>query len=255
MRLFSVSLFWGLAVLGSCATPKKVLKDRLSQEHCKQKIAGIRASAQTQPVIDINPTCDIGKISYMYSRKELQLSFWRDYPYQICLVELKRFEVLRANDNNNRQIEPIRDGNNVCFQNRNPNGGTVYVLLKPRGFTYVSEIFYEIQRMQHSNAPPVRSFGGTRDRSFVSTTPRPLRTFQPLPALITPVPDVRTIRRRPRIISPRPVPSPLPLSRQWFLRQLPVFRERLIDQNEWRRNELQRENTRLRQSFQRFLGQ
>ena len=65
----------------------------------------IRASAQTQPVIDINPTCDIGKISYMYSRKELQLSFWRDYPYQICLVELKRFEVLRANDNNNRQIE------------------------------------------------------------------------------------------------------------------------------------------------------
>lgn len=33
-------VFWALIVLGACATPKKLIKDRMSQEHCKQKIAG-----------------------------------------------------------------------------------------------------------------------------------------------------------------------------------------------------------------------
>lgn len=32
--------FLALIVLGACATPKELIKDRMSQEHCKQKIAG-----------------------------------------------------------------------------------------------------------------------------------------------------------------------------------------------------------------------
>lgn len=65
----------------------------------------MKSNAQSQPVVDVNPTCDIGKVSYMYSRGQLQLSFWRDSPYQICLVELKRFEVLRSTDSNDRRLE------------------------------------------------------------------------------------------------------------------------------------------------------
>lgn len=33
-------VLWALIVFGACATPKELLKDRMSQEHCKQKIAG-----------------------------------------------------------------------------------------------------------------------------------------------------------------------------------------------------------------------
>lgn len=69
------------------------------------KFYRMKSNAQSQPVVDVNPTCDIGKVSYMYSRGQLQLSFWRDSPYQICLVELKRFEVLRSTDSNDRRLE------------------------------------------------------------------------------------------------------------------------------------------------------
>nr|XP_019921760.2 uncharacterized protein LOC105325933 [Crassostrea gigas] len=226
-------VFWALIVLGACATPKKLIKDRMSQEHCKQKIAGMKSNAQSGPSIDVNPTCDIGKVSYMYSRGQLQLSFWRDSPFQICLVELKRFEIVRSTDNNNQQLEQIPDGENVCFQNRNANGGTVYIVLKPRGFTYISEIYYEIQRLHLTDDSSVNP--NPRGQLSVSTSPSPPtpRTHHPQFDIITPVPNVHDLRmRRPESLR-RPVQTPLPLSRQWFLRQLPLNRNRAAE-NTWR---------------------
>ncbi|XP_061194369.1 uncharacterized protein LOC133202547 [Saccostrea echinata] len=257
MKKIIVTILLGLCMIGDCATPLKAMKKRLTQEQCKQKVAGMKTRSQSS-YVSVNPTCDLGKVSVMYSRSELQLSFWRDYPYQICLVELKRYEVLRAWDASRQQIQPIRDGNNVCFQNRNPNGGTVNVLLKPSGFTYISEVYYEIQRLQTSGS--FSAVSPSRDqRPLPITTPLPERRFRLFRDVITPVPRLRDLRMRRPVVFPSPVPSPspLPLSRRWFLGQLPRFTNRMRgDVRRLRGNNMQeRDNIRFRQGLQRFFGQ
>lgn len=116
----------------------------------------------------------------------------------------------------------------------------MYIVLKPRGFTYISEIYYEIQRLQQTDDSSVNS--NPRGHLFVSTSPSPptARTHQPQFDIITPVPNVPDLRmRRPDSLQ-RPVPTPLPLSRQWFLRQLPLIRNRVVEntrrpvENTWR---------------------
>ncbi|XP_062597922.1 uncharacterized protein LOC134259350 [Saccostrea cucullata] len=255
MLKYIATILFGCFILGDCATP--LMKKRLTQEQCKQKVVGMKARPQSS-YVNVNPTCDLGKVSVMYSRRDLQLSFWRDYPYQVCLVELKRYEVLRAWDVSSQQIQPIRDGNDVCFQNRNPNGGTINVLLKPKGFTYISEVYYEIQRLQTSDS--FSAVSPSRDRGPIpNTTPRPERRFSLFRDVITPVPRIPDLRmRRPFVFpSPVPSPSPLPLSRRWFLGQLPRFTNRMReDTRRIRGNDmLDRDNFQFRRDLQRLLGQ
>lgn len=147
----------------------------------------------------------------------------------------------------------VRDGNNVCFQNTNPSGGTVYIHLNPKGFTYMSEVYYEIQKLQTvpSGASSVRD-----QRPLLNTTPLPVRRFQRFPDDITPVPRIRDFEIQRPAVSPRQIPSrrPLPLSRQWFIRRLPVFINRVRE--DVRSNVVQpRDNTRLRQGLRRFFRQ
>jgi hypothetical protein len=147
----------------------------------------------------------------------------------------------------------VRDGKNVCFQNRKPSGGTVYIFLNPKGFTYISEVYYEILQLQASG---VASSAARDQRPLLTTTPSPVRAFRSFTNDITPVPGIGDFTVQRPVASPRRTASqrPLPLSRQWFIRHIPIFINRA--RQDARNNAVrQREDTRLRQGLQSFFRQ